>query len=262
MKSGCIGLLRCVATTGFAVVLSGGLARAQQKALVELRVDAAADLQPVMPTLAQAYEKATGVKLLVSFGSSGTLATQIVNGAPVDVFLGADFTFPEKVVAAGLADEKLPVPYAKGTLVLWARRDLAAPLSLDLLRDPRIRRIAIADEFHAPFGRAAYEALRQMKLFDMLKSKLVVAENVGQTAQFVESGNAQLGFISLTLASSDKLKSEGQYILLPAVYPEIRQCAVIVKTSRHLDEASKFLDWLRSSEVQQGLRPYGLEPIR
>ncbi len=236
-------------------------AAAQQKP-TELHIDAAADLQPVMPALAQAYERATGVKLLVSFGSSGTLATQIINGAPVDVFLGADFTFPEKVVAANLADEKLPVPYARGTLVLWARKDLPVPLTLNALQDPRITHIAIADEFHAPFGRAAAEALRHLKLYDTLKPKLVIGENIAQTAQFVESGNAQIGFLSLTLASSDKLKAEGQFVRMPEVYPEIRQCAVIIKTSQHLDEARKFLDWLRSSTVQQNLRSFGLEPSR
>jgi molybdate transport system substrate-binding protein len=229
---------------------------------VQLHIDAAADLQPVMPVLAQIYEKKTGVKLVLSFGSSGALATQILNGAPVDVFLGADFTFPEKVVAAGLADEKLPVPYAKGTLVLWSRRDLAAPLNMDLLTDPRVTRIAVADEFHAPFGRAAYEALRYLKLFDRIKDKLVVAENVAQTAQFVESGNAQMGFISLTLANTDKLKAEGQFVRVPEIYPEIRQCAVIIKTSKHLDEAHKFLDWMRSSEVQQNLLKFGMEAVR
>ena len=249
-------LLGCVALLSFSYSL------AAQTKPIELHIDAAADLQPVMPTLAQAYEKATGVKLVVSLGSSGTLAAQIVNGAPVDVFLGADFTFPEKVVAANLADEKLPVPYARGTLVLWARKDLPVPLSMNLLEDPRITRIAIADEFHAPFGRAAAEALRHLKLYDSIKPKLAVAENVAQTAQFVESGNAQIGFISLTLASSDKLKAEGQFVRVPEIYPEIRQCAVIVKTSPHLEAARKFLDWLRSSDVQQGLRAFGLEPIR
>ncbi len=103
----------------------------------ELRVAAAADLQPVMPVLAQEYEKATGVKLAVSFGSSSTLATQILNGAPMDIFLGADFTYPEKVVAARLADESAPTPYAKGTLVLWTRKDSQLlPLNMERLTDP------------------------------------------------------------------------------------------------------------------------------
>src|SRR5260370_10854241 len=132
----------------------------------ELRVAAAADLQPVMPTLAADYQKATGVKLLVSFGSSATLATQILNGAPMDIFLGADFVFPEKVVAAGLSDMTAPIPYAKGTLVLWTRKDSPVqPITLDSLTDKRATSIAIADELHAPYGRAAASALNKMKIY-------------------------------------------------------------------------------------------------
>jgi molybdate transport system substrate-binding protein len=229
---------------------------------VELRIAAAADLQPVMPALAQAYEKETGVKLAVSFGSSSALATQIVNGAPFDAFFGADFLFPEKVVAAGLADGKEPLPYAKGTLVLWGRKGLAAPLNMELLQDPRIKRVAIADEFHAPYGRAAYAALRWLKIFDAVKGKLVVGENIAQTAQFVESGNAQLGFISLTLASTGKFKAEGQYVLVPKVYPDIQQNVVVMKGSAHLAEAKAFVAWVRSPKVQESLTKFGLEAVR
>ena len=242
-----------------AAALTSSLAIAQPQLL---HIAAAADLQPVMPALAQAYEKKTGVKLIVSTGSSSTLATQILNGAPMDVFLGADFTFPEKVVAAGLAESKEPIPYAKGTLVLWSRRDLAAPLTMELLQDPRITRIAVADELHAPFGRAAYEAMRWLKIDQKLKPKLVVAENVAQTAQFVESGNAQVGFISLTLASSPKLKEEGQFVRVPAIYPAITQCGVVIKTSNNLSEAHDFMEWMRSAEVQTHLVDFGLEPVR
>jgi molybdate transport system substrate-binding protein len=226
-----------------------------------LRIAAAADLQPVMPILAQEYERQTGVKLDFSFGSSSTLATQILNGAPFDCFFGADFVFPEKVVAGGLADGAAPIPYAKGTLVLWARRDLAAPLSLSLLTDPRVTKVAIADEFHAPYGRAGYAVLRQMKILDRIQPKLVVGENIAQTAQFVESGNAQMGLISLTLASSSKFKAEGDYVLFPKVYPEIKQYAVVMKASKNLPEAKAFVDWVRSSKVQQSLPKFGLEPV-
>ena len=228
----------------------------------ELRVAAAADLQPVMPVFAQAYEKETGVKLVVSFGSSSQLATQILNGAPFDCFFGADFVFPEKVVAAGLADGVAPVLYAKGSLVLWSRRNLAAPLSMELLEDPRVTKVAIGDEFHAPYGRAAYAALRQLKVFDKVKGKLVVGENIAQTAQFVESGNAQMGFISLTLASSDKLKAQGQFVYVPKIYPEIQQYAVVMKKSPHLAEANAFVEWVRSPKVQENMPKFGLEPVQ
>ena len=251
----------CVAAALLASTLVPGKIQAQRRGPATLRVAAAADLQPVMPILAQAYEKETGVKLEVSFGSSSALATQIVNGAPFDVFLGADFSFPEQVVAARLADGNEPVAYANGTLVLWARKDSQVqPISLERLTDGRVTRIAIADEFHAPYGRAAYAALRQLKLFDGLKSRLVVAENVSQTAQFVESGNAQMGFISLTLAESEHMKQVGTYVRVPAVYPKIRQCGVNMKNSPRLDDARKFLLWLTSPKVQEQLPRFGLTP--
>ena len=242
----------------FAVCLGSVQGRAQQKTL---RIAAAADLRPVMPAFAQAYEKKTGVKLEVSFASSSALTTQIVNGAPFDVFLAADFSFPMQVVAAGLADEKQPRAYANGTLVLWARKDSPIkPLTMEQLTDPRVTRIAIADEVHAPFGRAAYAALKQLQLTDKVKSKLVTAENVAQTAQFVESGNAQMGFISLTLADSPALRETGTFVRVPAVYPKIRQCGVVIKASPQLAQARNFMQWILSAEVQEHLKDFGLEP--
>jgi molybdate transport system substrate-binding protein len=235
-------------------------ARAQEAK--ELNVAAAADLQPVMPAFAAAYEKKTGVKLKVSFASSSVLATQIVNGAPFDVFLAADFSFPEKVVAAGLAVEPEPVPYAQGTLVLWARKDSPIePLSMDLITDPRVTKIAIADQFHAPYGAAAYSALEWMKLLDKVKPKLVVAQNIAQTAQFVVSGNAQVGFVSLTSAMSPQMKEIGNYVLVPFIYPKIRQCAVVMKKSPKEGEALAFLDWMLSPEVQEHLKDFGLHAV-
>ena len=242
-------------------VLAGFLASGVGQAR-ELKVAAAADLQPVMPVLAAAYEKKTGVKLLVSYGSSGSLVTQITNGAPFDEFFGADFVFPEKLVAAGLTDAASPTPYARGTLVLWARKDSPLqPISLDKLSDPRLSSLAIADQEHAPYGRAAVSALQQLKLYDSLKSRLRVAENVAQAGQFAATGNAQAGLISLTLASSGEFKSTGSYVLLPPVYPEIRQCAVVLKRSSHPKDAHDFLDWVLSAEVQGNLPQLGLQPV-
>ena len=225
---------------------------------------AAADLQPVMPVLSQAYEKATGVKLVVSFGSSSTLATQILDGAPMDIFLGADFTYPEKVVAAGLADAGAPTAYAKGTLVLWTRKDSGLlPLSIERLTDPRVKTVAIANELHAPYGRAAVAALRKIKMYDAVSPHFVVGENITQTAQFVESGNAQLGLISLTAASTDHFKEIGTYVLVPtSQYPAILQYAVVIKNSNRRADAHAFLDWLLSSPVQGNLPNLGLGAVK
>ncbi|WP_348269040.1 molybdate ABC transporter substrate-binding protein [Edaphobacter paludis] len=229
----------------------------------ELHVAAAADLQPVMPVLAAAYEHATGIKLIVSYGSSATLTTQILNGAPMDLFLAADFVFPEKVVAAGLSDMKEPTAYAKGTLVLWARKDSPLqPLSMEKLTDPRVTRIAIANAEHAPYGRAAVAALHKLNLYDKVSPHLVVAENIAQTAQFVESGNAQLGLISLTTADTAHFKEIGTYVLVPTVYPELRQCAVVIAKSKHRADAHAFLDWLLTPTVQTNLSKLGLAAVR
>jgi molybdate transport system substrate-binding protein len=229
----------------------------------EVHVLAAADLQPVMPALSDAFEHATGIKLIVSFGSSATLATQIINGDPADLFLAADYSFPEKVVAANLADTPEPIAYARGTLVLWARKDSAVqPLTQNTLSDGKFASLAIANPDHAPYGRAAVAALTWLKLYDTVKPKIVQAENIAQTAQFVESGNAQLGLISLTSASTQKMKDEGTFVRIPVVaYPEIRQCAVVMKKSEHRADAHAFLDWLRSPPVQRNLPKYGLDPI-
>jgi molybdate transport system substrate-binding protein len=234
-----------------------------QTAPREVHVLAAADLQPVMPALADAFEHATGIKLIVSFGSSATLTTQIINGDPADLFLAADFSFPERVIAAGLGDTPMPIPYAKGTLVLWARKDSPLqPLTQNTLVDDKFTTLAIANPDHAPYGRAAVAALTHMKIYDTVKPKIVLAENVAQTAQFVESGNAPLGMISLTSASTEKMKDEGTFIRIPAVaYPEIRQCAVVMKKSEHRADAHAFLDWLRSPPIQRNLPKYGLDPI-
>ena len=229
----------------------------------ELKVAAAADLQPIMPILADLYLKKTGVKLLVSFGSSGTLTTQILNGAPFDLFLGADFVFPERVVAAGLADTTAPTAYARGTLVLWARKDSPLqPLSLEKLTDPRAQKIAIADKERAPYGRAAVEALTRLKLLDSVSPHFVIGENVAQAGQFAESGNAQAGLVSLTLASSAHFKDVGTYVVIPELYPEIRQCAVVMKNSSQRTEAHEFLNWLLSSEIQGNLPNVGLRAVR
>jgi molybdate transport system substrate-binding protein len=250
----CLSVIFC----GF---LRGSPALSQQK---ELRVAAAADLQPIMPVLQAAYEKATGIKLVVSFGSSSMLAEQIINGAPMDLFLGADFTFPEKVVAAGLADANAPTQYAKGALVLWARKDSPLqPISMDTLTDPRVKSIAIANELHAPYGRSAAAALRKLNIYDKVAPHLVVAENIAQTAQFVESGNAQLGLISLTAASSQHFQDVGTFVRVPTnLYPPILQYAVVMAKSDRRAEAHAFLDWLLTPAVQENLSKLGLGAVK
>jgi molybdate transport system substrate-binding protein len=257
----CQRVMNLALTLGSLAGLAGALPCCQaQAAGREVHVLAAADLQPVLPALADAFEHATGIKLVASYGSSATLATQILNGDPADLFLAADYSFPENIVSAGLADSPAPIPYARGTLVLWARKDSPLqPLNQNTLREMKYQSLAIANPEHAPYGRAAVATLTWMKLYDPLKPKIVQAENIAQAAQFVESGNAQVGLISLTSASTDHMKEIGTVILMPQIaYPEIRQCAVVMKKSDHRADAHAFLDWLRSPSIQQNLAKYGL----
>lgn len=227
----------------------------------EVRVFAASDMHPVLDIVGPMFEKKTGSHLTISYGASATLSHQIVSGAPADIFLSADYVFAERVVAANLADSKNAIPYAKGALVLWVRKPIKA--SLDLLNHKDLKTISIANPDTAPYGRAAEFALKKMKLYDTLSPKFVRAENVMQAAQFAESGNAQIALISETIASSPRFKSEGTYALFPIyAYPEIRQCAVILKDSPNRDAAHQLLDFLLSKEIQDNLTKVGLSAVR
>jgi molybdate transport system substrate-binding protein len=226
-----------------------------------LKIAAAADLQPVLPALIDQFEKQTSKKVDASYASSATLATQILNGGPFSLFLSADLSFPQKVIDAGLADSTAPVPYARGTLVLWARNDSPLqPLSIDSLRNPSLRTVAVANAEHAPYGRAAKAALEKMGLAESLKSKLVVAENIAQTAQYADSGNADAGLISLTSALTPRLSSSGKYVAIPEDdYPPILQGAVVLKQGTEAAEAHQFLDFLLSPPIKKQLAERGLK---
>jgi molybdate transport system substrate-binding protein len=226
-----------------------------------LKIAAAADLQPVLPALIDQFEKQANKKVEASYASSATLATQILNGGPFSLFLSADLSFPQKVIDAGLADSTAPVPYARGTLVLWARNDSPLqPLSIDSLRNPSLRTVAVANAEHAPYGRAAKAALEKMGLAESLKSKLVVAENIAQTAQYADSGNADAGLISLTSALTPRLSSSGKYVAIPEDdYPPILQGAVVLKQGTEAAEAHQFLDFLLSPPIKKQLAERGLK---
>ncbi len=136
------------------------------------------------------------------------------------------------------------------------------PLTIDALKSDKLAKVAIANPLHAPYGLAAQQAIDKLGLTATLTPKLAVAENVAQSAQFAESGNAQAGFISLTLASSPRLKEIGTFVRVPTVYPEIHQTGVILDSSKHPAEAEAFLRWLTSKPVQARLSTFGLDPAQ
>jgi molybdate transport system substrate-binding protein len=234
-----------------------------------LRLAAAADLEPVLPPILEQFHQATGVQVEATYKASAALTTQIQNGAPFDLFLSADLSYPKRLIdagmadAAGSADSSTPITYAKGTLVLWTRKDAhLPPPSLDLLRSPDLKRLAIANPDRAPYGRAAVATLNSLKLYGSLKPKLVTAENISQTAQFVDSGNADAGLISLTSALTPRLASVGSYFVIPRdLYPPIEQGAVIVSKTSQRAAAHKLIDYLLSPAVQTQLGRSGLTPV-
>jgi len=234
-----------------------------------LRVAAASDLQPVLPPILNQFQQSTGIHVDATFQASAVLTTQIQNGAPFDLFLSADMGYPKRLIdagladAAGTADSSTPILYARGTLVLFARKDShLPPPSHDLLRSPDLKRLAVANPDRAPYGRAAVAALTSLKLYDTLKPRLVTAENISQAAQFVDSGNADAGLISLTSALTTQLAADGTYFEIPRnLYPPIEQGAVIVSNTTQRAAVHKLLDFLLSAPVQAQLAKTGLTPV-
>jgi molybdate transport system substrate-binding protein len=228
-----------------------------------LRVAAAADLQPLLPALLTSYERQTGQHVEASFASSATLATQIENGAPFDVFLSADMALPQKIVHDGFAAAgSVAQPYARGTLVLWTRNQSGVgPLTMQLLASSTIHSIAIANPQHAPYGRAAMQALTSTALLPAVQPKLRTAENIAQAAQFASTGNADVGLISLTSALT--LTAQGHYVAVPEnAYPPILQGAVALKGGANAKAAAvTFLGYLHSPAVVRQLQQGGLAPV-
>jgi molybdate transport system substrate-binding protein len=223
-------------------------------------VAAASDLQTVLPALLSGFEKATTIKATVSFGSSGNFFAQIQNGAPFDVFFSADVDYPRRLAAAGQAERDSLYEYATGQLVLWTRSDsgLDVRKGLAMLRDPRVRRIAVANPDLAPYGRAAVAALKTAGVYDQVKDKLVFGENISQTAQMAQSGNADVGLLAHSLAVGTVLKASGAFIDIPSTsYPPVVQAAVLVSTSRNKEAGRALLQYIRTAEARQTFATFG-----
>jgi molybdate transport system substrate-binding protein len=225
-----------------------------------LTVAAAANLKSAMDVLKASFEAShPGCTLQVSLGASGSLVAQIQQGAPFDVFLAADAEFPSRVAAAGLAAGPA-FPYATGRLVLWLRRDLGldpAQQGLRVLLSPAVRRIAIANPALAPFGRSAEAALRAEGLLEALKVKLVSGENITQTAQYLQAGAAEAGFISSPQALAPSLASGLAWPVPQRLYPIQKQCGVLLKRSAQPVLAAAFRDFLLDSGTQAVLARLG-----
>lgn len=226
----------------------------------EITIAAASDLNFVFRELVDVYQKSTGDRVRLSLGSSGNFYAQIQNGAPFDIYFSADIAYPKKLEEAGLAVPGSLYPYAIGRIVLWAGNGLPADLTkgLEILREARIGKIAIANPKHAPYGRAAVAAMEYAQVYDRVKDKLVFGENISQAAQFVESGAADIGIIAMSLALAPPMQAAGRYWEIPAdAHPPIEQGAVILKGAKNQERAKAFLSFVQGAEGQAMMKRYG-----
>jgi molybdate transport system substrate-binding protein len=220
-------------------------------------VAAASDLRFALDTLTQEFRAAhSNIDVRVAYGSSGNFFAQIRNQAPFDVFLSADVDYPRQLLGGGIGAPDSLFVYAVGRIVVW----VPSSSSLDpatLLQSGSLRHLAIANPQHAPYGRAAEAALHSVGVYDRLKEKLVLGENITQTLEFVESGAADAGIVALSLAVAPPVRAQGRYWELPAgSYPKIEQGGLIVKDS---PAARAFAAWIRSAEGVRLLQQYGFE---
>jgi molybdate transport system substrate-binding protein len=233
-----------------------GAARTQ-----DIRVAAAADLKFAMQDVAAQFEKKTGTKVDVTYGSSGNFFSQLQNGAPFDLFFSADIDYPRKLEAADLAEPGTLYEYAIGRIAIWtpagSKVDVARLGWNALLEDARVQKIAVANPEHAPYGRAAVAALQKAGIYEQVKSKLVYGENISQAAQFVQSGNAQAGIVAMSLAVSPGM-AEGKRWEIPAdMHPPIEQAVILMKAAANKEAARAFLEFVKSDAGRATLAKYG-----
>lgn len=225
-----------------------------------LTIAAASDLNFAFKELVGAFERETGERVSLTLGSSGNFYSQIQNGAPFDLYFSADIAYPKKLEEAGLAVPGSLYRYAVGRVVLWTAKTSPWTLSsgLSVLRDPRIKKIAIANPKHAPYGRAAVAAMEAAGVAEAVKEKLVLGENISQAAQFVESGAADIGIIALSLALAPAMQSIGTAWTIPAdMHPALEQGAIILQRSARQDAARRFLTFLQGPQGQEVMARYG-----
>lgn len=224
-------------------------------------IAAASDLKFALDELVNGFRAENpGAEVQVTYGSSGNFLAQISNGAPFDVFLSADVAYPRKLVEQGLVQDDVFL-YAVGRIVLWVPKgsSLAVEqLGMKTLLEPAARRIAIANPQHAPYGRAAESAMKSQGVYEAVKDKLVLGENIAQTSQFVESGNADVGIIALALALAPVMKDKGQYWEVPLdAYPRMEQGGAILKRAQDVELAKRFRDYLIGPQGKALLERYG-----
>jgi molybdate transport system substrate-binding protein len=212
-----------------------------------------------MQRIAPEFERESGHKIVASYGATGKFYAQIKNGAPFEVLLSADDETPTRLTADQSAVAGTQFTYALGKLVLWSARAGVVDASGEVLRKGGFEHIALADPKLAPYGTAALQAMKALRVHDALAAKIVTAENSSQSYQFIRSGNAQLGFVALSQVLKDG-KIEGSHWLVPApLYQPIRQDAILLEKGRDKPAAQALLKFLKGEKCRAVIRSYGYD---
>ncbi|MBL0211170.1 MAG: molybdate ABC transporter substrate-binding protein [Holophagaceae bacterium] len=226
-----------------------------------LRIAAASDLRWALEEVSTTFQREHPGKVAITYGSSGNFHSQLMNKAPFDLFLSADVNYPKDLVERGLGVRDSLFVYGIGRVVLWVPK--ASPIAVEslgfaALSQPSAKKIALANPKHAPYGRAAEAALKKAGLLDGLRGKLVLGENISQTAQFVQSGAADIGFIALSLVIAGPMKDQGRWWLVPAEdHPTIEQGGVILAWAEDPAYARAFREFLMSPQGTAIMKKYG-----
>jgi molybdate transport system substrate-binding protein len=229
-----------------------------------VRVAAAADLQFAFDEMRSAFERAhADIRVEATYGSSGNFFAQLVSHAPFDVFLSADMDYPRRLAKDLGSQETAPFAYAVGHLVVWVPRHSGIAVDrqgIKTLLDPSVRKIAIANPRHAPYGRAAEAALKSLKVYDSVKDRLVLGENVAQAAQFVQSGAADAGVFSRSLALAPALRDGGSFWEVPEnACPRLEQGGLILPWAEDAEAAAMLRDFLLSTKGRVVLKRFGFD---
>lgn len=247
-------------------LLALALAACQERSVAPatFTVSAAADLAYAFEELGQRFTAETGRRPIFNFGSSGQLAQQIGQGAPVDLFAAAGLDYLDELERAGLLQPDTRQIYGRGRIVLWTRSDSSPGIErlADLTR-PEVRRVAIANPDHAPYGVAARAALRSAGVWDAVQPKLVLGENVRQALQYAETGNVDVAIVALSLCAPAAVPSTaGRWTLIPeTLHPPIDQGLAVIRGARAGDDARAFAAFVMSPTGQAILGKYGFTPV-
>jgi molybdate transport system substrate-binding protein len=228
------------------------------KAQGRLLIAAASDLKFTLDSVIYVFSKIHTGKVDVTYGSSGKLTEQIINGAPFDIFFSADMLYPERLKQQRKTSSEI-YHYATGRLVIWSKKIDPRKNGIQSLIDPAIKKIAIANPLHAPYGKRALESLTFYKLSESITPKLVYGENISQTAQFASTGAADIGIIALSLALSPNMKNEaGKYFIIPnESHQPLAQGAVITLHGKNNKLAATFFEFIKSKAALDIFSHYG-----